>query len=259
MTIVLSAKGKTLEEALEKLKGRREVAAAHLKKLQAETTATKFGETALAVEGPERGQMQRMMRMQMSRGGKVPKGLNLPPAVAVHCTLTTEWPLKYQSADELLVLSKQLQDKIKEADLGGLKEPKQLTPQEQELEEELATAGADQFNPYGEQESKPGEPTFLFVATITKEERATALAEAFTKAKGDAGRIAAAAGLSLGSLIEVSGHSSVDVPEGLDPYTAYQLRRRGDLGAEAAEDEATSPIPGPVSAMASVQAKFRAK
>jgi uncharacterized protein YggE len=258
MSIVLFAKGKTLPEAIEKLKERRELAAAHLKKLQADSTTAKFGETALAVEGGgQRAEMQRMMRM--ARGGRgVPKALDVPVSVSVTCTLTADWPLKYQTADELLVLSQQLQEKIKEADLCGVNEPKQLTPQEKELEEELAASGGDDFNQYGEPQAKPGEPSFMFVAAISQEERAAALAEAFAKAKQQAAQVAQAAGLKLGALIEVAGQSSADFPEGLDPYTMYQLRHRGQQGVEANEDEATSPLPGPVTAVANVQAKFRA-
>lgn len=257
MSIVLTAKGKTLPEALDKLKARRELAAAHLKKLQADAASTKFGETALAVEGGQQAQMQRMMRM--ARGGRgVPKALDVPASVTVNCTLTADWPLKYQSSDELLILSEQLQQKIKDADLCGLKEPKQLTPQEKELEEEQAAAGGDDFNQYGEPQAKPGEPSFVFVATITQEERSAALAEAFGKAKQQAAHVAQAAGLKLGALMEVAGQSSADFSEGLDPYTAYQLRQRGQIGGEGNQDEATSPTPGPVTAIANVQAKFRA-
>lgn len=258
MSIVLMGKGKTLPEAIEKLKARRELAAAHLKKLQADTTTTKFGETALAAEGGQRAEMQRMMRM--ARGGRgVPKALDVPASVTVTCSLTADWPLKYQTSDELLVLSQQLQEKIKEADLCGIKEPKQLTPQEKELEEELAAAGGgDDFNQYGEPQARPGEPSFAFVATITQEERSAALAEAFGKAKQQAGQVAQAAGLKLGALIEVTGQSSADFPEGIDPFTAYQLRQRGQPGLEANHEEATSPIPGPVTAITNVQAKFRA-
>jgi uncharacterized protein YggE len=258
MSIVLTAKGKTLAEALDKLKARRELATAHLKKLQAEASTTKFGETALAAEGnAQQAQMQRMMRM--ARGGRgVPKALDVPASVSVNCTLTADWPLKYQTSDELLILSQQLQEKIKEADLCGLKEPKQLTPQEKELEEEQANGGGDEFDAYGQPQAKPGEPSFSFVAAITREERAAALAEAFTKAKAQAGQVAQAAGLKLGALVEVSGQSSEDYPDGIDPYTAYQLRQRGQHGLEGNQDEATSPVAGPVSATASIQAKFKA-
>lgn len=257
MSIVLAAKGKTLEDALGKLKERRELATAHLKKLQADTTSAKFSDTALGAESGQRAEMQRMMRM--ARGGRVPKALEVPASVTVNCTLTADWPLQYESSDELLIASQKLQEKVKEADLGGLKEPKQLTPQEQELEEELAGTENENYSPYGEPQAKPGEPSFLYVATITKEERSAALAEAYGKAKDQASRLAQAAGLQLGALVEVSGQASADDLEGLDPYTAYQLRQRGQLGANNADDEATSATPGHVTAVANVQAKFRAK
>jgi hypothetical protein len=57
----------------------------------------------------------------------------------------------------------------------------------------------------------------------------------------------------------VTGQASVEFGEGMDPYTAHLLRQRGHVGGGGGEDEATSPIPGPVTAVANVQAKFRAK
>jgi uncharacterized protein YggE len=252
LAIVLSARGKTLEEALAALKDRRTAAAAQLKKLKADEASVKFDETAIAA-GEGAGDINSIMRAQLARsGGRVPKGLQLPQVVHVSCNLTAEWPLQYKTQEELLAITSELQQQIKEADLAGLNEPKNLTPEEQELEAELAEAANDYG---GRQEAKPGEPSFTFVAEITEQDRAAALAEAFATAKTDASRLAKAAGLALGGLVELSGEAS----PALDDYGPYAAYRRQLGGAGANPDEAIAHIPGPVSLQTHVEAKFRAK
>ena len=56
-----------------------------------------------------------------------------------------------------------------------MKEPKELTPEEEELAEEMKQA-MQQFGGFGDGEAQPGEPKSLFVARITEEERAAARA-----------------------------------------------------------------------------------
>ena len=156
--MVLTARGKTLDEAIASLKDRKTAVAMLLKKLQAEQESIEFGETASAPEGQERSEVQRMMQMRSARGGRPPKGLELPKQATVTSNLLVDWPLKYESHDGLLVAVKQLQDQIAAADLAGLKEPKKLSPEEQELEEELAGGEEQQYDPYGNRQQVPVGP-----------------------------------------------------------------------------------------------------
>lgn len=254
MTMVLTARGKTLDEALGGLKDRKTAVALQLKKLQAEQESIEFGETAIAPEGQERNEVQRMMQMRSARGGKPPKGLELPKQATVTSTLHVDWPLKYDSHEALLIAVKQLQDQIAAADLAGLKEPKKLSPEEAELEEELAGA-EEQYDPYGNrQQAPPGHPSYSYIAIIKPEERTAALAEAFAQAKTKAGQLAAAAGSQLGSLIELNSQGEGAIDEVYNPYEQYA--RQMAMG-DAKEGEATSASPGLIASRFTIQAKFR--
>jgi hypothetical protein len=82
----------------------------------------------------------------------------------------------------------------------------QLSPEEQELAEEMAEMMSD--HGYGSgSEAKPGEPQFVFVARISEEDRRQAMTEAFAKAQASAARVAAAAGKELGELAHLQSNS----------------------------------------------------
>lgn len=251
MTMILTARGKTVDEAMQALKDRRNAATVSLKKLKATPDSIEFGDAALSGDGNERSEIQRMMRMQ-SRGGRLPKGLELPKSATVTCTLKAEWPLKYESHDDLLVYMNQLKDQIDAADLAGLKEPKKLTPEEQELEEELANAEQN-YSYSSNNEQKPGQPGFLFAAAITPQERQAAQVQAFRQAKEKAVALAAAAELKLADLTELSAHSGA----GASDYENYYGRRYYP-NAQENENEATSPLAGTLTLQVSVKATFTA-
>jgi len=58
-----------------------------------------------------------------------------PAKVAVCLVVSAEWPIKVQDAEALLVRAGELQDKIKAADLAGLKDEKPSEEEEEETEE----------------------------------------------------------------------------------------------------------------------------
>jgi uncharacterized protein YggE len=214
----LTAKGKTLEEALMKLKERQETAAAQLETLKADKKTIVFGAASAANEqSSRRKQIQAMVIQQMrARGKKVPKGLLNPQSVTISCTLAATWPLTEQSHDKLLLLSQRLQDKIKAADLSGSKEAEKLSAEEEEFEEE-ASQMTSQFGA-GEEGQQPNQPQFMFVAVLPKAERQKAMAEAFVKAKAEAAELAKAAGVELGPLVGLSGGCSSQSSFGENPY-----------------------------------------
>jgi hypothetical protein len=255
MTIVLTEKGPSVKEALAKLSERREAAAIQLQTLKAEKESITFTRSALAADdNNQRRQMEAMIQERLARGASVPKGLQLPKSATVQCTLTAEWPLSKETDEELLIQTKELQDKVAEADLAGLKEAKKLSPEEAELEEELAAMSSGGY--YEESEAKPGEPQFLYLARISEAELDKALEEAFGKAKAQAERLARAAGLKLGELATLR---RIDSPYDVyDEYSYYASPYRSmPPTAVADETESHSPKPESVKFQFRVEATFQ--
>jgi uncharacterized protein YggE len=259
----LLAKGKDPKEALAKLKERREAALSQLAALGADRKAIVIGEPTLSPETADpRRQMQMMVMERMRTGGRAKKP-DKPKAAPVQVTanLRADLPLKASGAEELLVAAHALQEKIKAADLAGLKEIAAGSPEEQELAEEMDP----EMMGYNPGETRPGEPTFLFVSKVPEEERDKALAEAFQKAKREAARLAKAAGAELGPLAQLwSTHSMGNGGEDYtNPYRYYYqymqkpATRSGDKDDSASE--AIGPQPGGVSLRIAVNASFALK
>ena len=112
--------------------------------------------------------------------------------VSVRTALTADFGLDESDAIELLARTYELQQTIREAKLNG-DVGEELSPEEQEMLEEAAMYG-------GSGEENPNEPVFLYVGTISGEERSALMKEAFAKASAAAAELAAAAGVRLGEL-----------------------------------------------------------
>lgn len=258
LTVQLSEKAKTVKEALAKLKDRRETAILKLETLGAADKSITLAPPTLSTAAATRQQqmMQMVMRQWRSQGRRIPKALQGNQSVTVVSELKAEWPMKVAAGDELLLASQELIDKVKAADLAGLKEPKKLTPEEEELAEEMQQA-MQQFGGFGggDGEAQPGEPKFLFVAKITEEERAAAMAEAFAKAKKSATRLANAAGMQIGKLAHLEG--STTNAEDYSSYAMQMWAAQQQVAADTTDDsEGASPLPGKVTFQIMVQAKF---
>ena len=254
MQVELIAKGKDLKEALAKLKERRETARTALAGLGVVKDTIEIGDAAVSSEKSDRQiQMERMMRRAGRPGKSKPK---TPPPVVVAALLKVDLPLKAADPEELLVRSQEFQDKVKAADLGGMKDLEKLTPQEEELAEEMGV-GEDGDGP------RRGEPTFLFVGKVSDEERARALAAAFQKAKKDAARLASAAGAALGELRHLSDSqqsvSDNDPDDGPRRYYEVERLRRLGLSGDEQPAEAISTQPTRVTLRVTVTAQFALK
>jgi len=263
MHVQLLGKGKTLKEALQKLKDRREAAGIHLEALKAKADSIKFGEpTSSNIFSKRRAQFEMMIKQRMTaRGGGVPKGLQIPRSYVVSASLTARWPLSAEGTEDLLIQAEELTEKIKKADLAGMKDAEKLSPEEEELMEELAEMSG-RFSGYDEEQVKPGMPRFLYAAGITDQERDKAMAKAFAKARAEASRLAAAAGKELGPLAHLEG-GMTGVPGG-DEYDDYRYARRyyGRDAPPSSEDrpnESVSPEAGVVRFACSVRASFLLK
>ena len=262
----LAAKGKTLEEALSKLKELREAATVQLETLNADKKSIVFGNPSPAnAVSARRRQIEAMVVQQWrSRGKKAPKGSQIAQTVALAATLTAEWPLKAESNEKLLVIARNIEEKIKAADLSGAKEAEKLSPEEQELEEEAAQA----MNQSGEEQMQPGQPQFVFVAVLAKEDREKALKEAFAMAKMHAAELAKAAGVGLGPLVGLSGQCSGQSnfnngfggydPSGRMQFLQQMVAQQSGDGADAKEDEAVGTDPSSLkfACYAAVQFQF---
>jgi hypothetical protein len=265
MRVVVTAKGSTLEEALAALKDKTDAAKGQLATLGAAKDSVNVDAPQVAAEtNDQRRQMQMMMAQRLRGNRRPPKKEETKPPVSLSATVTAEWPLAAKSVEELLVAATALQEKVVAADLAGAKEAdNNLTPEEQEALEEMEDEMAMAYG--GEEEAKPGEPVFLFVAAIAEAEIDKARAEAFQKAKSDAASLAKAAGAKLGKLSSVSGEAGAgidteDYVYGGYDSAAYQMMRRMQAGVRAAgaepAPEAIGATPGKVIFQVTMTASF---
>jgi hypothetical protein len=154
-----------------------------------------------------------------------------------------------------LVNAAGLVQKIKAADVAGRKAAvANLSPEQQEEAEEQQGAGqsaeamAEMTMGMGPNAAgPPGEPKFTYVATLSDEEQAKATADAFAKARAQAGRLAKAAGTDLGPLLYLSSRRTPTANAGNpNEYMAqvYQNMLAGGRPpgtGDAAEAVGTSP------------------
>lgn len=194
------AKARSAKDALVKLQERRQYARGKLESMGAAAESIEFGEPAIVTESdPRERQMQAMMwqqaMMQAAQGGKKPaaKGKEAPPVV-VSCSLKAQIRLTAPNPEDMLLLTHGLEERIKAADIGGLKALKQASPQDEEMMQEQMQA----MGMAGEEQHIRGQPIFMYVSKISAEDRSRAVREAFKRAERQASELAAAAGLVLG-------------------------------------------------------------
>lgn len=220
MTLSVSAKGKTIEDALAKLKERREKLTAELQKLKAEKKDIRFDNPAISAAEANRQQQIEALVAERVGKGKKPKGLEFTPSFAVACSMTVEWPLAAKNPEEFLVESHALTEKIKAAELA--KSDEKLTPEEEEVAAELAEQSRN-----GRDNANTGEPQFIFVARLSDADRQKCFADAFSQAKKNAEELAKAAGVELGPLVGLSGQGSGSQRQSdRDSYGGYSQRAR---------------------------------
>ena len=265
------AKGKDLKDALNKLKQRRKAAEQQLAKLGADAKSVRFGTPRISsVDNDQQRQMQMMMRQRMAGRGKrraADKPAVAPP-VTIAVSLTAEWPLKTddddgaEGSEQLLLAAHALEAKVKEADLGGRKAAEELSPEEAELAEENEDDD-EQVYYSGQPQAKPGEPRFVYVSSISDQDRAEALAKAFERAKADAQRLAQAAGAELGALQRLSGGNELGAdPESYNewgPYGYQMLQRAAQRQPTDDKLEAIGARPEMLKYQVSVSATFGLK
>ena len=265
MTIQLSEKAESLKDALDQLKDRREAALQQLQSLGAKQDTIVAEPPTLPSDNPQqRQQMEQVVRGLRAQGRSIPKGLEQPAIVTVTSQLTAEWPLDMATHEEVLMFVKDLKDKVVAADLAGINEAKKLSPEAQELEEEMAEARSG--SGYGEEETNPGEPQFFYVARLSEAACDQALAEAFARAQAHAARLAKAAGAQLGTLSSLSGWTDQLGYDSDAYYGGRSLQMRmmfaqqaQQTGAKEPTTEAIVSTPTMATFQVTVQANFRLK
>jgi uncharacterized protein YggE len=251
----VSAKGKTLEEALGNLKKRTDAIREQVPKLGGKADTVKFSPPD-KTDSSQQQQMIETLRRQMGNE-RVPKGLATPTSVTVNSMLTADWPLTADSAEKLLMEADKLQKKIVDADLAGVKAAeKEMSAEEREMAEEMQTMVRDRFGG-NDNMPKPGTPNLSYVARLSEADRDAAMAEAFKKARASAERLAKAAGIRLGSLAHVTGMSNnsqsntraMIMQAYRQQYNPYQSYDYSESMADSTEhpDESSSNSPGEVS------------
>ncbi|MDB5387790.1 MAG: hypothetical protein JWM11_3436 [Planctomycetaceae bacterium] len=250
MQVQLTSKGATLKEALTALKARSDAARLQLATMGAEKESIKIDASRIAVQDPNRrNAMEMMLAQQMKRGAKGAAKSKPVAPVEVTASLSAEWKLTVKDAETLLLAVHPLQEKIRAADLAGKAETEKLTPEQEEMLEELQASGQNRFG-QNDQETQ-GQPDFLFVSHITEAEHEKAMAEAFQKAQARASRFAKAAGCQLGAVrsIESSDGPSME-------YEDYSMRGYGSsqfslLQQAARQHSGSTDLPEAVGATAS--------
>jgi hypothetical protein len=249
LRLSLSADGKDVNEAIANLKAVETDAGKKLADLAATASSIEFGPAQVpAVPDARQQYMQRIMAQQQGRT----KPPVVAPAVTLTCTVTAEWPLKDVAQDQLLATGLALQDKIKSSGLGA--RAKKLSAEQQELAEEAAAAVMEGGT------TNPNEPAFTYVAKVSDDDRAAALADAYKKATANAAQLAKAADIQLGELRQLSrtlgGPAENENPQ--DAYMRLMMRQAGaaDSSVENTGEEATASSPGPVELDVTVTAFF---
>ena len=179
--------------------------------------------------------------------------------------LTAEWPLAAKSDDERMLAAQAIEEKINAADLSGSKEAQKLSPEEEELAEEASRMASER---YDQSAPQPDQVQFVFVARLSDEDRRKGMADAFVRAKTNAAELAAAAGVKLGPLVALSGHSGGQSGVGENEYGGYDgsqgpfanfrrfLAEQGGDDADAKPDEAMSAEPATIRFTCLVSASF---
>jgi uncharacterized protein YggE len=239
--VPLSVKGKSMEEAMTKLKAERENASAKVQKFKADKKDIKFSSPSPAsTQNNRQRQMEMMIAQRMNQNKK--KSAPATESVTLACTMTVEWPLAGKTAEDIILESHALKQKIKAAELTGKKEAEKLTPEEEEQAAEMAEMARNQ----GEDPQAANEPQFLFVAKIAAEDRQKAFSEAFAQAQKNGELLAKAAGIELGSLVGLSGQGrgNQSFADEYSPYASsiYQRQMRMQQLGEDSEQQTTESV-----------------
>jgi len=264
LNLWLSAKGENAEKAVARLKQRQRAASDQLEKLGANKKSIRHQSLSIAQgDSEERRRLQQMIRQRMRgarQAGKTSKG---PKTVKVTSLLSAEFPLTAKDADEAFLAAHRLKDQVKAAKLAVSAEDEKLS-----AEGEEEAGDEDDSDPFGRRGRDPNVPTISYLARISREAQAKAMAEAFEKAKEDAATSACAARVEPGALMRVENHVA-PTRDTSGPDSEYRQSRRYGPAVEEdneegegeepqeAQGESVAPEPGQVAFQVTATAIFR--
>jgi uncharacterized protein YggE len=243
VTVPLSGKGRTPEEAVANLKVRRESAAAQVLALKADKKDVTFGDPSISNAQTDRQrQVEQLIAQRRSQGQKVPKGLLTQDVYLVDCSMTVEWPFASKTAEEFLLESHNLVQKIKKAELIGKSDTEKLTPEEEEVADEIANAAESEDG----NESQSTTVQIFYVARVPEKDREKAFADAFVKAKKNGEDLAKAAGVELGPVVAIAGIETGNQNTETETYAstpwANGLHRVSPPSPDAAEQQSNESV-----------------
>lgn len=247
LTLLISAQGSDIRDAIAKLKQEREDVKGKLLSAGAKESSPKFTDPAEGTQGnltPQQQMMQRLASMQRV-GGKAPA--SQPSGATVSTQLTAEWSLPTASPDDALIAANELEAKIKGA-IPKAGEGIAKTPEEEEIAQETAAQN-------GTDASKPDEPKFAFVHKLTEDDRAKVLGEAFSNAQAQAKRLAIAAGKQIGPVIRIS-ISKAEVENPQNAYIQAMVDAQSGETTTSSDDEAVGDAIGSVNYAVSMEVAF---
>jgi hypothetical protein len=185
-------------------------------------------------------------------------------------TLTIEWSLGANTAEQAFLAGEAIRKKVLAADLVGDKATEKASAGEQEEPDETHFGAPPQIqtavarNPYSAVSWDPffGRtivtspcPTLVYVAPISSQQRKAALAEAFGKAKSQAAEVAEAAGGKLGAATAVSGTIA---NSGCSPWSPFLVATPATfVGISPDGNEALAADPSAMRFCARINATFR--
>ncbi len=256
LKIQLVAHADTVEATAAQFADLKTAAQAQLAALGADAPSIAFTPPALTdAKTDQQRQMERMVAQRMRGGGRKTESES-PSKVAMSTTLTAEWVLSADSPEKRLIEIHELQKRVTDADLGGLKD-REISAEDEELMEEMGSVGYYSMDDSGMTET--GKPSFVVVGRISDQEHLDLLAESMAKARESAARLAKAAGASLGSLKSLSATSASMDPSDSSNYSRYymyQMMAGATPDAMGATNEAVSVNPGAVTFNVMVTASF---
>ncbi|EAQ78529.1 SIMPL domain-containing protein [Blastopirellula marina] len=236
LSIELLGRGKTLKEALSKLKEKQTAAQDIVQALGAEMDSLTFDDPTTTSRSSE--MMEKMREVIRSRvrnsGGPTPEGLKVQETITVSSKLQIHWKLQAEDVIAKLEEVTALRKKIEESDIAGV-EGEEISLADQELMEEAEAFGYNSFS--SGEEIKPGTPQISYRASITSQERRDALKAAFATARSNAAELAAAAGMKVTGLRSMEANSS-----GLSPNLQNYYRYGGGYREESDADVETDPL-----------------
>ncbi|UUO04352.1 SIMPL domain-containing protein [Blastopirellula sp. J2-11] len=241
LSIELLGRGKTLKEALSKLKEKQTAAQDMVQSLGAEMESLTLDAPTTTSRSSEMMEKMREVIQQRVRnsGGPTPEGLKVQDSLTVSSKLHVSWKLEGEDVIARLSEVTALKKKIEESDIASV-EGEEIPLAEQELMEEAEAFGYNSFS--SGEEVKPGTPQFSYRTSITPQERREALKTAFATARNNAEVLAAAAGMKVTGLKSMEAGGTA-VFANMQNYYRYGggYREESDAEVEADPLQAASP------------------